>query len=254
MNRKKKSDCVCPVVAVQETAHGIYWLSFRAPAMAMAAEPGHFVFIKPEGEKAPLLRRAFSIASIEKDGNIAVCFDVKGPGTARLAQCGKGDMIRVLGPCGTPFPTQAFQAANVLIAGGMGIAPMLFLAQRLKRLKKKVFFYFGARSREQLVLLSAVKKVSDSCVLATEDGSAGKKGFVTLHVRDTKGAPVFACGPNPMLKAVSALFPDALVSLETRMACGLGVCMGCGVVMKDASIKRCCVNGPVFKGSEVQWD
>jgi dihydroorotate dehydrogenase electron transfer subunit len=251
----KKSDLCVRVTRALPLSGGLHLLDFRAPALARAARPGQFVFVKPAEHGLPLLRRAFSVALADpRKGEVSIYFDVKGPGTLALSRLVPGHALNVLGPLGRGFPRGAFKPVNRLVGGGCGLAPLLFLARVLRRLNKAVHFYYGARTRKLLNFLPELKKTCTSLTVATEDGSLGRKGYVVDHVQAGAGDAVFACGPNPMLKAVAAAFPRARVALETEMACGAGVCMGCAVRMRDRTFKRCCVEGPVFNASEIAWD
>lgn len=232
-----------------------YYLTFEAGPIAQKGfRAGQFVYLRSFHQPEPLLRRAFSIASGDFEKNtLSIYFDVKGRGTARLSALRPGDSIDVLGPLGNGFDKAAYASTSILVAGGCGVAPILALAREIKTLGKDAVVCYGARSKEALVLVKALRRAATRLVLATEDGSAGKKGKITEWLPQT-GAPVFACGPTPMLKALAHIRPDTSVAVEARMACGLGVCNGCTVPMQDGTQKRCCVDGPVFNVSEVAWN
>jgi len=243
-----------PVVSVTSVTEGGFVLSFAAPVIARSALPGQFVYIKPVHLGEPILRRAFSVLSVnQKSGAVAVYFDVKGAGTRALSELTTGDKVSVLGPLGNGFPMDEIRPVNILVAGGCGIAPLLFLANTLKQKKRKVHFFYGVRTQAKAAFLKELRKVCTQFTLVSDDGSCGVKGLVTHHIHATKQEAVFSCGPKPMLRALALLVPESFVALETEMACGLGVCNGCAVKMTDGSYKRCCKEGPVFKAKEVEW-
>ncbi|MFH0920978.1 MAG: dihydroorotate dehydrogenase electron transfer subunit [Fibrobacterota bacterium] len=251
----KKYNLTAVVVAAARLIPNGAQLTFRAPVIAKSARPGQFVFVKPALLREPVLRRAFSVSAVDRvKGDVSVYFDIKGEGTRALAALKKGDTLAVTGPCGHGFDPHGFGRRNLLVAGGCGIAPMLFLATELKKKGRKVDFYYGARTASQLVYRRELGRLCDTLTLATDDGSAGTRGVITRRLPDSPETPVFACGPRAMLNAFQRLRPDAQVALEAEMACGVGVCMGCAVKMADGSLTRCCVEGPVFRASEVSWN
>jgi len=248
------SNIICPVFSINKAAGGSVFLTLKAPSVAKSVRPGQFVYIKPLGAKEPLLRRAFSVMDADRlSGRVSLYVDVKGPGTEALAALRKNDRVSLLGPLGTGFDPKFYRKTNVLIGGGCGSAPLFFLARDLKKRGKRVVFYYGARTRSHLAFAALLKSVCHRIIVITDDGSAGKKGLVTEHLNFTPEQGVFACGPKPMLNAVAVLAPHAHVAVETEMACGLGVCNGCAVAMKDGSYKRCCTEGPVFRAKDVAW-
>ena len=250
----KKINSFAEVISNHTVGKDIHYLTFRSAAIAGSALPGQFVFIKPAGPGNPLLRRAFSIAdTASKKKTVSIYFDIKGQGTLALSRMRPGESLQVLGPLGNGFHASLFRPRNILIAGGCGLAPVMFLATVLRQMDTRVFFYYGACSRKQITMTDRLKRLSHELIVVTEDGSLGQKGLVTEVVGGHGDCSMFACGPNPMLKAISKTWKQAYVALETEMACGLGVCMGCAVKMKNGDIKRCCLEGPVFRGSEVAW-
>lgn len=246
---------VVPVLACEKVVPGGCELRFKEPLIAARARPGQFVYIKPHGLRDPALRRAFSVLDADPArGTVSVYFEIKGAGTRALAGLKAGDPLSVLGPLGNGFPLDEAGPVNVLVAGGCGIAPLVFLTKTLRKMKRTVHFYYGVRSRDRLVYGDRLKHRNCRLHLSSDDGSCGSKGLVTARLRIPSGAPVFSCGPVPMLRSLACLAPDAFVALETEMACGLGVCNGCAVLMADGTYKRCCTEGPVFRASEVAWN
>jgi dihydroorotate dehydrogenase electron transfer subunit len=251
---------------------GLYHsLTLVAPEIAEVARPGQFVEIGvPEGREM-LLRRPFSIHQASRRGGwagtIEVVFDVTGPGTDWLAGTGSHELVDVIGPLGRPFALPKEQVGCLLVGGGYGTAPLHFLAEELRIRRNPVSLVVGARTHERVFKSIEGKRLSDSMWITTEDGSMGEAGRVTdvlpEALQRTGAQVVYACGPNPMLRAV-ARFCDGWgvacqVAVEEMMACGLGVCWTCAVPMISTDGQgwwnvRACVEGPVFNGARVWWD
>jgi dihydroorotate dehydrogenase electron transfer subunit len=249
---------------------GAYWLlSFSSPEIADRARPGQFVDIAV-GAQGSLLRRPFSIARVSKQGAFAgtveVVFDAHGPGTEWLTTVDAHDLIDVVGPLGTSFPLPQRKVACLLVGGGYGVAPLFFLAEELTREGLRVDMIVGAASQERILNAIEAKRLTASVTFTTEDGSYGERGRVTDVLEQVAGscrsAVVYACGPNPMLRAVSERCQElelpVQVAVEERMACGVGVCFTCvlPVRVKDGRVrmKRTCLEGPVFNGARIAWD
>jgi len=246
-------------------------LTLVAPDIAEQAKPGQFVEIGiPEG-RSILLRRPFSIHQASRRGGWAgtleIVFDAVGPGTDWLAGAKPHDMLDVIGPLGRPFSYPAEQTICLLIGGGYGAAPLYFLAEELRARDKLVHMILGARSHDRVFKPIEGKRLVSSLIISTEDGSMGEPGRVTdlmpQLVERTGAQVVYACGPNPMLRAISAFCLErgipCQVAVEEMMACGLGVCWTCAVPMlaQDGSgwwNVRACVEGPVFNGARIWWD
>jgi dihydroorotate dehydrogenase electron transfer subunit len=249
---------------------GAYWyLSISAPEIADRAEPGQFVNVAVDAG-GTLLRRPFSIARVSKKGPFAgtldIVFDAHGPGTEWLTTVEAHDVLDVVGPLGNPFPLPQRKVACLLVGGGYGTAPLFFLADRLARQGLRVDLIVGAASQDRLLDVIEAKRASASVTFTTEDGSYGERGRVTDVLEDVATrcgtGVVYACGPNPMLRAVSERCVDlqlpVQVAVEERMACGIGVCFTCVLPIraKDGTVrmKRSCIDGPVFNGARVAWD
>lgn len=249
---------------------GAYWLlSLAARDIAERAQPGQFVEIAVGGPHT-LLRRPFSIARVSRQGasagTVDVVFDAHGPGTDWMTTIDVHDVIDVIGPLGTPFPLPQRKVNTVLVGGGYGIAPLLFLAESLLRQGLRVDMINGAATAERMLGTIEAKRLSASVVFTTDDGSYGVAGQVTTvldDVLDRSGAGVvYACGPNPMLRAVAehcrARGVPVQVAVEERMGCGLGVCFTCVVPIRgrDGQVRnrRACLDGPVFNGARIDWD
>jgi dihydroorotate dehydrogenase electron transfer subunit len=251
---------------------GAYWsLTLVAPEIAEQAKPGQFVQIAvPEGRQVQL-RRPFSIHQASRRGGWAgtleIVFDVVGPGTAWLAEARPHDRLDVIGPLGRPFAYPRDLDSCLLVGGGYGAAPLYFLAEELRARNRTVQMIVGARDHERVFKPIEGKRLASVFVVTTEDGTMGQHGRVTDvlpgMLERTGAQVVYACGPNPMLRAVaevcSARGLPCQVAVEELMACGLGVCWTCvvPVIAQDGRgwwNVRACVEGPVFNGARVWWD
>jgi len=203
-----------------------------------------------------LLRRPFSINDIRGD-KVEILYEVKGSGTELLSKMSAKDTLDIIGPLGKGFDIDPSQRHHLLVAGGMGIAPMGFLGRRLKNLKLKHELLYGCRSSSELI-----QPDIKMCSMSSDDGSCGKKGLVTSLLLDKlsgcQDPVVYACGPWPMLKAVSRICQNkntpCQVSLESFMACGVGACQGCVVRGSDGNYLSVCDQGPVFDSRQIDWD
>ncbi len=246
------------IVSSQEAlAHDIYSMVITTEQIAKEAKPGQFISVYSR-DGASLLPRPISICEI--DGNrLRIVYRVAGKGTKEFSGYRPGDQVRIMGPLGNGFPLEAAEGKKALIiGGGIGIFPLLELAKGLKGRKEIVLGY-----RDHVFMKEAFEAWGPVSV-ATEDGSQGTKGNVLDAVRE-KGIEadvIYACGPAPMLKGIQAFAAErnleAWISLEERMACGIGACLGC--VCKSREVdhhtnvrnKRICKDGPVFRGEEVE--
>jgi dihydroorotate dehydrogenase electron transfer subunit len=228
-----------------------------APAIARKAKPGQFVDIKVNDTLEPLLRRPFSIHRVDAK-LVEVIYEVVGKGTEILSKKKTGDTLDVIGPLGSGF---TFKKTTILVAGGMGVAPLIFLAEKLKEIPSLVLI--GAKNKHKIICIKEFRKLGCQVKISTDDGSVGFKGKVTellkkiLPTMDYRVSTIYACGPRPMLKEISALSKKynvpAQISLEEHMACGIGACLGCVVKTKDA-YRRVCKEGPVFNADEIVWE
>jgi len=249
-----------PLIAITSNARvsaKAYELSFKAPGLAKSADPGQFIHIRlSPGSSYPLLRRPFSINDIQ-GGRISVLYEVKGSGTELLSKMSTKDTLDIIGPLGKGFDIDPSRRHHLLVAGGMGIAPLGFLGRRLKSLKLKHQLLYGCRSSSE-----QIKPDIKMCSMSSDDGSCGKKGLVTSLLSDKldgcQDPVVYACGPWPMLKAVARICQNknipCQVSLESFMACGVGACQGCVVRGSDGGYISVCDQGPVFDSRRIDWD
>ena len=244
-------------------------LALRSPEIADCAKPGQFVMAGlMDCPSDPLLKRALAVYSIPRpagDGSIlTLLIKVVGPGTRLLAALREGDQVSMIGPLGNGFDTsRAKGRVSVLVAGGVGIASVFLLARELNEAGEEVHLLYGARRARDLVGLEDFQDLGIQVQIATEDGSRGSRGLVTrilepyLRRYPAQRLAVYTCGPNPMMRAVSRLASthavDCQVSVETPMACGFGVCLGCSVTTVR-SYRLACTHGPVFDARDVVWD
>ncbi len=238
-----------------------YWrLSFDAPDLAQEVKPGQFVHIRTDEEGLqPFFRRPFSVYRARRF--VEIFYDVIGPGTRRLSLKKKGDALDVLGPLGTPFALPPPEAKTiVMIAGGIGIAPMLILCDHLKKKDYEFMLLFGGRDRGHVYPMQEFKDNGVKVHIATDDGSVGSKGRVSVlfdRIEKNSGRPyIYTCGPNPMMKAVQALARargiPGQAACEELMACGLGACLGCSIETQQG-YKTVCYDGPAFDLNEVKF-
>lgn len=243
---------------------GYYRIVLRAPGAALAALPGQFVMLRVSENRDPLLARPFGISSLPSRSSIELVYRVVGRGTSLLSGMAAGHRLSLLGPLGKGFPMPDSRTMPVMVAGGSGFPPLHFLSQRTG---SRAHLFLGSRDKECLPPAGIIKSFRDSTAaihIATEDGSRGTKGTTTdilnaflSKMEQKTHLAIYACGPHAMLAAVSRIAGDhripCYVSLEERMACGLGACMGCAVGMKAGGYKRVCKEGPVFDSREIDW-
>ncbi|HCW93774.1 dihydroorotate dehydrogenase electron transfer subunit [Flexistipes sinusarabici] len=242
-------------------------MCIESPEFVKNAKPGQFLMIKTQLHNYlydPLLRRPLGICDVNlKRGTFSLLYMIVGKGTKLLSNIAKEAVISFSEPLGTPFNLTADKKIAV-IGGGVGIAPMLFLTKTLYE-NNSVDVYYGGAEEKDILLTHVFEKYSNNMKISTNDGSVGKKGFVTDLVENIDSYDkVYACGPKPMLKAAFELVKDIdeidfEVSLEERMACGVGACLGCIIYIIDEKTEkikqvRCCAEGPVFDGKQIVWD
>jgi len=238
-------------------------LTLLAPKIAASALPGQFVMVRVGEGLDPLLRRPFSIHRVNADGTLSLLFKVIGKGTRLLAGITAGATVDLIGPLGNGFnldPPGSF----CMIGGGMGIAPLYFLAQKFRQTEYRGNnqpVLLGAQTQAELLLLAEeFSELGYSVLTATDDGSLGHQGFVTELLDEIllQVKQVYACGPIPMMRKVALKCRDAgvscQVSLETHMACGLGACLGCTFPASGGGYKHVCKDGPVLSAEEVAWE
>ena len=240
-------DVLAPLVARREVARGMLVLGLEAPAIAREVRAGQFVnvLLRP----GPLLRRPFSVYAADTDV-VEIVLRAVGEGTRRLLELRPGDRVSLLGPLGTGFELGTGADRVTLVSGGLGVAPMPLAARDARRLGLHVTWVHGARTQAELCSEAS----GDLCCWATEDGSLGVRGSALDAVPGEDLGQVLACGPNRMLAAVAARWPDAQVAIETYMGCGTGVCLGCAVPRTSGVYDRACSEGPVYRADSIRWD
>lgn len=239
-----------------------YWLlEFESGIIVKNAHPGQFVNIKVSQGLEPLLRRPISIHSV-KGNKIKIIYEAVGVGTQILSQRKPDEFLDIIGPLGNGFGHRpsAIGHRPILIAGGMGVAPLVFLAEKIKSSKPLVLI--GAKTKSQILCAQEFIALGCTVKIATDDGSLGFKGKVTDLFKqlpstiDHRPSAIYACGPGPMLKVISEIANknkiNAQLSLEEHMACGIGACLGC-VVSTKTGYKSVCKDGPVFSAKELTW-
>lgn len=225
--------------------------------------PGQFVEVRVDGDPNTFLRRPISINDVDRDHNeLHLLVAMVGSGTRQLGKLAEGMKLNVMFPLGngftlpTPDPQTGLLSRHLLVGGGVGVAPLLFLGRRIKEMGGEPTFLLGARSAADLLLIDRFEEVG-RVFITTEDGSKGEKGFVTNHSilnRETFDL-ISTCGPAPMMKAVSAYAEKANitceVSLENKMACGLGACLCCVEKTTDKGNICICTEGPVINSKRI---
>lgn len=255
------------VVSNRELAPGHFRMVLEAPEVAAVARPGQFVHVRLTPLLDPLLRRPISIHDVDRRaGRVHLLYRVSGRGTALLAQNSKLSTLDIMGPLGNGFSLPRVPTGIVVVGGGIGIAPLVFLVRDLVDAGNQVWFLAGFRSARDVMTLEELELLGVDLALATDDGSAGLHGFVTdlleTAVADGNISFYYACGPRPMLQQVAQMLarrglPGEL-SLEERMACGVGACLSCACKTRDQGpegfrYRHVCVDGPVFSAGEVVW-
>jgi len=249
------------VVANERVAEKVGLITFEAPRIARTVAPGQFIHLRIESGGAQILRRPFSVHRVS-DTRIEVLYQVVGAGTARLAGLRPGENgLDAIGPLGHGWWVPEAAAHALLVTGGLGAAPMGALADLLAAKGAAAVIAMGAPCAERLVAREHFEQVARRVEVATDDGSAGEPGLVTVLSERLLSAErfdvVYACGPEGMQRAVAAqaaaVGVSCQVSLERLMACGIGACLSC-VVTTHGGRKRACVDGPVFDAGEVVWD
>jgi dihydroorotate dehydrogenase electron transfer subunit len=268
-----KEDMTATILSNTEAAPEHYLMTLAVSKAFRDARPGQFVMLRPTGRGFPFLGRPLGIYSLAQNGNgarIEILYRAAGKGTKVISTLCEGDCIEILGPLGNRFELRPGMKTAVLMAGGIGIAPLVFLAESLRANAPpeglKMILYIGARDSTSLLGIDRMKNYGAEVRVSTDDGSAGYRGPVTDLFRkdlasfDASKTEVFICGPNPMLKRVSEMIADhpiaCQVLMEERMACGMGACLGCTIEVRTASgveYRRVCADGPVFDLRSIVW-
>ena len=257
------------ILSNDEVAPNCFRMELKAREIAKEAKAGQFIHVRVSDGYAPLLRRPFSLHRIKRD-RIKILYKVVGDGTKMLSHLKSGQELDILGPLGNGFKLLEENRA-VLVAGGIGVAALLALAEKLteRRLSQSTII-IGARTKELVLGEDDFRNLGAEVRVATDDGSQGYKGLVTTLLKQLLSAVncqlsavVYACGPKEMLRETAALtvsrgIPGQL-SLESQMGCGVGACRGCVVKIQNPkskiqNYKRVCKEGPVFEAGEIIWE
>jgi len=268
-------DIKAKILSNREITPGYFKMLLDAPYIARHAGPGQFVQVRCSDSLDPLWRRPFSIHRPTAHGprltGIEILYEIVGKGTEVLSRSKSGGFIDILGPLGKGFilpRALSLQPQAILIAGGIGIAPLVFLAERLAKRKIKTTVLIGAKTKKALLCEGDFKGMGADVHVATDDGSKGYKGFVSKlfdkvlrTTNDERRMTIYVCGPNAMLKSIADICKKrelyCQVSLEEKMACGIGVCLGCAIEVKgerkgrDVRYKLACKDGPVFDAKDI---
>ncbi len=257
------------IIANTEILSHYFFMKLESPEIAKKSSPGQFLHIRCSTSNNPLLRRPLSIHEVIDKKYVEILYKVVGKGTHWLSQRKKGEKLDCLGPLGNGFKLKNTKTA-ILVAGGIGIVPLLFLAEKLAKLPITIFL--GAKTKDEILCADKLKKLGAEIHIATEDGSLGYKGLVSdlfkkkvssivparqyLAGGHRPSSIVYTCGPKGMLKEVALLSEKykipCQVSFEQFMGCGIGICNAC-VVKTKQGYKKVCKDGPVFDAEEIDW-
>lgn len=254
----------CLVTNHEQRSPDMYQLEFYSPDIAGLCQPGQFVHIRINSEQDPLLRRPLSIYDVDKEsGKITLLYKVVGQGTEILTRIRCDEYLDVMGPLGQGFNTAPPGSHMVLIGGGVGIAPLVYLARVLKESNYQVTVLNGT---DQGINLAAAERLTGMGVRylpATDDGSAGFKGLVTDLLKEKMDPEqidyIYLCGPEAMMAAAAEYAAKNNIpgqaSLEEHMACGVGACLGCARRLRssDENYVKICKDGPVFAIDQIEW-
>ena len=248
------------VLANERVAQGVGLMALSAPRTAPSVRPGQFVHLRVATGADIILRRPFSVYRVD-GARLEILYQVLGEGTLRMAEKAVGDTMDLVGPLGHGWDVPESVSHALLVAGGLGAAPLGMLAEQLSARGIAVAVAQGAPNAERLVARDLFERVARRVEVATDDGSAGEHGFVTAVAKRLLEAErfdvVYTCGPEAMQRVVAGMASDSgvscQVSLERLMACGIGACLSCVVTTRSGQ-RRACVDGPVFDAGEVVWN
>ena len=251
------------VVTNEPVADGLMRNVFRAPELAAAIAPGQFVNIHVPGDASQILRVPLSFSCADAAaGTVEIVYAVVGDGTRRLSEMAAGEVSTAVGPCGNPWPLLEGARRACVVAGGVGVTPVVACARMLAASGVAFDAVVGAQTAGRLWGAEALAGLGAGTVaVTTDDGTAGRHGFTTDALADLLARSdydvVYTCGPEVMMAGVARLCHEAgvacLVSMERMMCCGFGACGTCNVAMTDGTYKSCCKDGPVFDAEEVAW-
>jgi len=253
------------VISNNQVSTNLFEMEVKAPQVVPLCKPGQFIHLRVSDQYDPLLRRPLSLYDVDRHENtITLLYKVVGRGTEILSRITAGEYLDIMGPLGRAFSyPQAGQAA-LLVGGGVGIAPLLFLARELLNQGYQTKVLYGTQSSDDLVAMDRFRQLGAEIWPATMDGKIGYQGLVTdllrehLSVQEKESMFIYTCGPEPMMAQVAAYASEhgleGQVSLEENMACGVGACLGCARQLKssDKGYVKVCKDGPVFGLRELE--
>ena len=251
------------VVSNEPAADGLMRVVFSAPELAAALRPGQFVNIRVPGDASQILRVPLSFSHADAAaGTVEIVYAVVGDATRRLSQMTPGATSTAVGPCGNPWPAVDGARRACVVAGGVGITPVVACARMLAGSGVAFDAVVGAQTAGRLWGADVLEALGAGTVaVTTDDGTAGRRGFTTDALADLLAQGpydvVYTCGPEVMMAGVARICREAgvpcRVSMERMMSCGFGACATCNVAMVDGTYKSCCKDGPVFDAEEVAW-
>ena len=253
------------VISNSQVSSDLFEMELKAPQIVPLCKPGQFIHLRVSSQYDPLLRRPLSLYDVDRQQNtITLLYKVVGKGTEILSRTKSGEYLDIMGPLGRAFSWPQPGQSALLVGGGVGIAPLLFLTRELLEQGYKVKVLYGAQSSQDLAALNRFRRLGAEVWPATMDGQTGYPGLVTdllkeqLSIQKTGDWFIYTCGPEPMMAQVAAYAHEyglkGEVSLEENMACGVGACLGCARQLKssDKSYVKVCKDGPVFALQEVE--
>lgn len=269
-------DIRAKILSNEKVGPDYFKMALEAPYIAKNARPGQIVMVRCSSGSDPLLRRPFGVHRVRSKNQFEMLYEVVGKGTTLLSNKQKGDFIDILGPLGNgftmPLSAKRYPLSAILIAGGIGVAPLVFLAEKLAEVKSqkakvKIIVLIGAKTKKLILCEKDFQKIGAEVHTATDDGTGVCKGPVSqlfekiLRVTG-HGSRVttYACGPQPMIQCIAEIARKNKIpcqaTLEEKMSCGIGVCLGCAVKVKAKkgfTYKLACKDGPIFNTSRLIW-
>lgn len=268
-DQPKKFDLVTKILANEQVAQDHYLLRCVCPEIAESALPGQFIHVLISQKSALLLRRPFTIYTVEDD-QITILYQRIGAGTDVLSHLNCGDLVRVMGPLGNSFCIPPNLDPAIVVGGGAGIASLMLHAAALRKLGVRTLGLVGSINAARLLTVEDLGAIDVETYISTDDGSIGHHGFVTEvltqileqpQVYELHNPVVYACGPHGMLRAVTKISRSYRVptqlAMENRMGCAMGVCLGCVCKIRTSDggfeYQRVCTEGPVFDAEDIVW-
>jgi dihydroorotate dehydrogenase electron transfer subunit len=271
---------IAQVISNRNISGKYYEMELRCPELTVEIKPGQFFMLRVREGYDPYLRRPFSVYRVNHRKGISVTgllYKVVGQGTQIMSEIERGEKVDIMGPLGNGFEIPSRMKTALLVAGGIGLPPVLFLAEAMRRRfkgREEIIFFYGGQSQVDIVDLDRIQKSSTEVKICTEDGSMGSRMLVTEPLEEylqsgaktkteRESTMIFACGPKGMLKAVASIAKrydvPCQMSLESYMACGFGACLGCVVRVRSkehdgVAHERVCKEGPIFDAERIMWD